>query len=78
EAYHNELALWTEECAQAKVEKRRPRWARPKRGKLESPIPKPVVDSTDGDKAEGDNHEEDNKNNGNNENNEDDGDESDG
>ncbi|KAF9233925.1 hypothetical protein BU15DRAFT_90164 [Melanogaster broomeanus] len=71
EAYHHELALWTEECVRAKVEKRRPGWARPKLGKLESPIPKPVVDSADGDEAEGDNGEEDNENHGNNGNNED-------
>ncbi|KAF9225130.1 hypothetical protein BS17DRAFT_807511 [Gyrodon lividus] len=72
EAYHHELGLWTAECARAKVEKRRPGWTRPKLGKLESPIPKPVADSTDGDEAEGENGEADDENNGNNGNNEDD------
>ncbi|KAF9220141.1 hypothetical protein BS17DRAFT_715329, partial [Gyrodon lividus] len=72
EAYHHELGLWTAECARAKVEKRQPGWTRPKLGKLESPIPKPVADSTDGDEAEGDNGEADDENNGNNGNNEDD------
>ncbi|KAF9220160.1 hypothetical protein BS17DRAFT_787995 [Gyrodon lividus] len=67
EAYHHKLGLWTAECARVKVEKRQPGWTRPKLGKLESPIPKPVADSTDGDEAEGDNGEVDDENNGNNE-----------
>ncbi|KIJ64738.1 hypothetical protein HYDPIDRAFT_111330 [Hydnomerulius pinastri MD-312] len=46
-----ERCHWTEECAQAKDEGRRPGWARPKLGKLESPIPKPVVDSPEGEEA---------------------------
>ena len=37
------VKAWEEEWNQAKLERRRPRWAKPKLGPLESPIPKPVV-----------------------------------
>ncbi|KIK78244.1 hypothetical protein PAXRUDRAFT_164514 [Paxillus rubicundulus Ve08.2h10] len=65
QAYHDALALWNEECAQAKVERKRAGWAKPKLGKLKSLIPKPVVDGAEGDEAEGDNDEDDERNSGN-------------
>jgi len=43
QTYKDELALWEAERDLAKVERRRTRWAQPKLGKLESPLPKPVV-----------------------------------
>ncbi|KIJ60221.1 hypothetical protein HYDPIDRAFT_161261 [Hydnomerulius pinastri MD-312] len=61
-AFHKAMSLWTEECAQAKDEGRRPGWARPKLRKLESPIPNPVVDSPKGEEAgrNGDENEDEN------------------
>ncbi|KIK77000.1 hypothetical protein PAXRUDRAFT_62493, partial [Paxillus rubicundulus Ve08.2h10] len=59
QTYHDKLALWNTECAQAKVKKWQPGWARPKHGKLESPIPKLVADSAEGDK---DNEDDDGNN----------------
>ncbi|KIJ61079.1 hypothetical protein HYDPIDRAFT_116330 [Hydnomerulius pinastri MD-312] len=62
-AFRKAMSLWTEECAQAKDEGRRPGWARPKLRKLESPIPNPVVDSPEGEEAgrNGDENEDENK-----------------
>ena len=41
-AYQEELQLWKDERDQAMMEKRRPHWGKPKRGKLEPPVAKPV------------------------------------
>ncbi|KAG1880096.1 hypothetical protein F4604DRAFT_1745117 [Suillus subluteus] len=38
-----ELERWKEEKERAKMEKRRLAWKKPTRGKLEAPLPKPVV-----------------------------------
>ena len=42
-AYQEELQLWKDERDQAKMERQRPHWGKPKRGKLEPPVPKPVT-----------------------------------
>jgi hypothetical protein len=52
-AFHEEMALWMEECTRAKDERRRPGWAKPKLGRLEKATPKPDVDGPDGDDSEG-------------------------
>jgi len=56
--YHKALCLWEEERELAKQEKWRIAWSKPKRRKLEAPIPKPVAESGStniaGDGAEGD------------------------
>jgi hypothetical protein len=52
-AFHEEMALWMEECTRAKDERRRPGWAKPKLGRLEKATPKPGVDGPDGDDSEG-------------------------
>ncbi|KAF8837151.1 hypothetical protein BDN67DRAFT_909773 [Paxillus ammoniavirescens] len=44
-AYKEEVARWNTENEQAKLERRKPRWCKPKLGKLESPLPRPSVDS---------------------------------
>ncbi|KIK77966.1 hypothetical protein PAXRUDRAFT_165270, partial [Paxillus rubicundulus Ve08.2h10] len=45
EGYHEELRLWEVERDLAKQEKRQVGWAKPKLGKLEASVPKPVVDN---------------------------------
>jgi len=54
QTYKDELALWKVERDLAKVERRRTQWAQPKLGKLESPLPKPVIESTQELGVEGD------------------------
>ena len=54
QTYKDELALWEAERDLAKVERCRTRWAQPKLGKLESPLPKPVIESAQELGAEGD------------------------
>ncbi|KAG6370419.1 hypothetical protein JVT61DRAFT_12031 [Boletus reticuloceps] len=46
-AYHQQLALWNHEQEQAKTERRRVSWVKPKLGKLEAPLPKPGSRSID-------------------------------
>ncbi|KAG0692688.1 hypothetical protein DFH29DRAFT_1008237 [Suillus ampliporus] len=41
--YQMELERWKEEKERAKMEKRRLAWKKPTRGKLEAPLPEPVV-----------------------------------
>lgn len=67
-AFHEELALWTEECARAKEEGRRPGWVKPKLGKLEKPIPKPGADVHDGDDSEDEGQDDENENDNDNDN----------
>ncbi|KIM50219.1 hypothetical protein SCLCIDRAFT_12372 [Scleroderma citrinum Foug A] len=43
DAYQGELQLWKDERDQAKMERWRPCWGKPKCGKLEPPVPKPVT-----------------------------------
>ena len=63
-AFHEEMALWTEEYTQAKDEQRRLGWTKPKLGRLGKLTPKPGVDGPDGDNSEGEG--EDDENNGEN------------
>ncbi|KIK95077.1 hypothetical protein PAXRUDRAFT_409442 [Paxillus rubicundulus Ve08.2h10] len=44
-AYKEDIARWNAENEQAKSERRKPRWSKPKLGKLESPFPRPGVDA---------------------------------
>ncbi|KAG6381558.1 hypothetical protein JVT61DRAFT_151 [Boletus reticuloceps] len=53
-AYREELRLWEEERAHAKVEKRRVQWSRPKQGKLEPQVPKPAIAGEDADGGKND------------------------
>ncbi|KAG1884074.1 hypothetical protein F4604DRAFT_1575094, partial [Suillus subluteus] len=57
--YKEEVRLWEEERDCAKLEKRRPRWTKPKQGKLESPLPKPTLDDVEEDDECGVNEDED-------------------
>ena len=55
-AWKKELATWEIEQDQAKAEKRKPGWTKPKRGELEKASPRPKVSETPrddgGDKSE--------------------------
>ncbi|KAG2092293.1 uncharacterized protein F5147DRAFT_585922 [Suillus discolor] len=58
--YQMDLERWKEEKELAKLEKRRLAWKKPTRGKLEAPLPKPVLaEGTAGDEldVDGDDHE---------------------
>ncbi|KAG2337495.1 hypothetical protein BDR05DRAFT_978480 [Suillus weaverae] len=58
--YQMDLERWKEEKERAKLEKCRLAWKKPTQGKLEAPLPKPVVaEGTAGDEldVDGDNHE---------------------
>ncbi|KAG0700882.1 hypothetical protein DFH29DRAFT_806981 [Suillus ampliporus] len=57
--YKEEVRLWEEERDCAKLEKRQPRWTKPKQGKLESPLPKPTLDDVEEDDERGVNEDED-------------------
>lgn len=54
-AYHEAVKQWEHERDAAKVEKRRPRWNKPKMGPLEKIIPgpkKPELEETDDEEEE--------------------------
>ncbi|KAG1777812.1 hypothetical protein EV702DRAFT_969002 [Suillus placidus] len=58
--YQMDLEWWKEEKERVRLEKRRLAWKKPMRGKLEAPLPKPVVvEGTAGDEldVDGDDHE---------------------
>ncbi|KAF9227987.1 hypothetical protein BS17DRAFT_694532, partial [Gyrodon lividus] len=60
QVYKDELASWEAERDLAKVERRQTRWTQPKLGKLESPLPKPIVESVQkGDGLGDENHDND-------------------
>ncbi|KAG2151330.1 hypothetical protein DEU56DRAFT_728103 [Suillus clintonianus] len=59
--YQMELERWKEEKERAKMEKCRLAWKKPTRGKLEAPLPKPVVaEGTAGDELDVDEDEREN------------------
>jgi len=64
DAYHKELHLWNEEKELAKQEKQRVGWEKPKRGKLEAAIRKPVVESGEGNQVMVENEENNGENDG--------------
>ena len=47
EIFKEELEAWEIEKELAKLERRKPRWGQPKRGKLEKPLPKPNIESVE-------------------------------
>ncbi|KAG1895259.1 uncharacterized protein F5891DRAFT_984342 [Suillus fuscotomentosus] len=51
--YKEEVRLREEERDCAKLEKCRPRWTKPKQGKLELPIPKPTLDDVEDNDIDG-------------------------
>jgi len=64
-AYRDQVKLWEVERDQAKLEKWRPAWNKPKLGKLEAPLPRPtlndpeVVSKGQQDESDFDEHESD-------------------
>ena len=52
--YREELQLWEVKRDWAEVENHQPHWAKPKHGRLEQPVPKPIVNGG-GAKGEGNN-----------------------
>ncbi|KAG2370204.1 hypothetical protein BDR07DRAFT_1386763, partial [Suillus spraguei] len=42
-AYRDQVKLWEAERDQASLERRRPAWNKPKLGKLEAPLPRPML-----------------------------------